>query len=419
MAMKVDVIIVGAGLAGLSAANEIASRSRASVVVIERLVIGSNNPTPMTFIDVIGRFGLEDCITGRYNQFTFHSPLGNQSTHSFGEIQLVALAYRRACLKLLDMASTAGNVWMYSASAVGLDRQEKDWLMTLNDGRQISASLVIDASGRGLFASRALHLARPRSYSHCYGAHLSNCAIPNPQQAFFFAPHPDYGDGGGWLYPLDDHRASFGFATLGNSPSLPGGTVKANFNRALENFEPYATWLKGAAWEHVEVGSIPIYPLRKFVYDGLLITGDAAGQATIWSCMGSEAALVSGQMAGYAALTALLRGDFSTRTLGQYQSQWDSLYRETYQHNAWIGPTMWSQSAEDWNRQIPLLSRLTPDQMLARLRINWPIPSLPQAVFIRSYDLAGRTRRQFARQLQGLLAPSRPVSSQPISGQDE
>ncbi|HEX7976302.1 MAG TPA: FAD-binding protein, partial [Anaerolineales bacterium] len=132
--MDVDVIIVGAGLAGLSAANEIASRSRASVIVVERLVIGANNPTPMTFVDVLGRFGLEECTLGRYNQFAFHSPLGNQSTHAFGEVQLVALAYQRACLKLLDTASMAGNVWMYSASATRLDRQEKGWLMTLNDG---------------------------------------------------------------------------------------------------------------------------------------------------------------------------------------------------------------------------------------------------------------------------------------------
>lgn len=402
--MEVDVIIVGAGLAGVSAAAEIASRSRASIVVVERRVIGSNNPTPMTFSDVPQRFGLEDSIIGCYDRFTFHSPLGNRSSHRFEDVQLVALAYQKASLTLLNRASSAGNVWLYSAAAIGLERQGKGgragWQMRLNDGRELRAPLVIDASGRGLFSSRVLDLPRPKSFSHCYGARLSGSQVPDPREAFFFAPTEAYGSGGGWLYPLNDGQVSVGYATLSDQPGFPGGAVKTNFRRFLAEFEPYTGWLREARWEYVEAGTIPLYPLRRLVYDGLLITGDAAGQATLWSCMGSEAALEAGQLAGDAAVVALLNGDFSARRLSKYQKNWDARHRRTYQRNAWVAPVVWGQTEKDWNQVIPRVQELHAPQMLARLRVNWPVPSIPQALFVRAYDLAGRIRRGLARRLR-------------------
>jgi flavin-dependent dehydrogenase len=415
--MEVDVIIVGAGLAGLSAASEIASHSRSSIALVERHAIGSNNPTPMTFVDVPRRYGLEDCVIGRYRSFTFHSPLGNRSRHNFADVQLVALAYRRACQVLLERASTAGNLQVFWSAASGLARMDRFWKLTLSDGRQLRSPVIIDASGRGLFTSRALGLVRPRYYSHCYGARLSNCTVPDSQETFFFAPYEAYGNGGGWLYPLENNQVSFGFASLGSLPVLPGGAIKSNFQRALAEFEPYSTWLKDAAWDHVEVGSIPIYPLKRFVYDGLLIAGDSAGQATIWSCMGSEAALEAGQLAGEAVLRAIGRGVFDARALSLYQARWDERHRRIYRHNSWIAPTVWSQSDVNWNRQIPLVERLTADQMLDRLRINWPVPTLTQAVFIRSYDLAGRARRGLVHRFRSLKGDSEPLTSTELQEQ--
>ena len=402
--MQADIVIVGGGLAGLSAATEVAIHSRASIVIVEHHGLGSNRTTPMTFADVPGRFGLEDCVIGRYRRFSFHSPLGNRSTHAFETVPLVALAYRQACETLFKRASSAGHVSVVSATASRLVRHDRRWRMALSDGQVLDTPLVIDASGRGLFASRVFGLEQPKEYSHCYGVRLSQCRVPDPDEAIFLAPCRVYGSGGGWLYPLDGNQASFGYATLGRTPVWPGDVVKANLKRALTEFEPYAAWLKGAVQEQIETGTIPIYPLRRFVYDGLLIAGDAAGQATIWSCMGSEAALTAGQLAGEAAVHALRSGDFGVRTLSLYQANWDQCYRRTYQHNAWISPVVWSMSEEEWNQQIPLTQKLTPDQMVARLRTNWPVPTMTQAVFVRAYDVAGRARRGLMRRLRAGLS---------------
>jgi flavin-dependent dehydrogenase len=170
----------------------------------------------------------------------------------------------------------------------------------------------------------------------------------------------------------------------------------------LAGFEPYATWFRNARLERAETGIIPVYALQRLVYDGLLMVGDAAGQATLWSCMGSEAALEAGRLAGRVAAEALRGGNVSRRMLEPYQQRWDRAYRDLYRRSAWIGPIVWAMSEGEWNRQTALVQRLTPEQMVARLRSNWPLPSYPQAVFIRLYDVAGRIRRGLMRRLLDL-----------------
>ena len=94
--------------------------------------------------------------------------------------------------------------------------------------------------------------------------------------------------------------------------------MKDRYHRALREFVPYADWLADARPDHVEMGTIPVCPPRRFVYDGLVLVGDAVGQATIWSCMGSEPALVGGQLAGQAIAKAYQRQDYSLAVLAGY-----------------------------------------------------------------------------------------------------
>jgi digeranylgeranylglycerophospholipid reductase len=395
-----DIVIVGAGLAGLSAATTIARESDASVGLIERRAIGSNNPTPLTFVDVVERFGLEAHVQGCYRRFVFHSPLGNVSSHDYTGTPLVALHYKDACETLFRRSQATGNV-SFIRTKVQETRRSADgrWRVRLAQDKEISTSLIIDASGRKLLTTHTLSLPGPGMYSHCFGQTLANCNVPNPEEVIFLAPSDRFGDGGGWLYPLVGGRASFGYATLSTSVDCPGALVKTRYQRAVQEFSPYSEWLAGSQVDHIEAGTIPICPPRRLVYDGLMLIGDAAGLATIWSCMGSEPALVSGELAGQAAIRAHWAGDYSATKLQNYQKQWFQEYGRIYRQGTLLAPASWRQGEINWNRQIPLVQQLTPEQMLARLRSNWPPLPWWKIAFIRAYDWAGRTRRSIVAHL--------------------
>ncbi len=390
-----DCIIIGGGLAGLSAAEVLTLQSDARVGLVEARSIGSNKTTPMTFEDVVQKFGLEDHVIGQYRRFGFHSPLGNKSTHQYRLPVLTALSYKGACQALLERSQAHSTVDVLHATAEDLQRAAAQrWDVTLADGRTLSAPLVIDASGCAGFATKALKLTKPRMFSHCLGQRFINCPAPDPQEALFLAPSERYGNGGGWLYPLREGGVSFGYATLSKDPTYPAQQLRNRCIRALREFEPYTSWLRDTTLLKSEMGTIPIYPPKRFVYDGLLLVGDAAAQATIWSCMGVEAALVNGRRAGLAAARAHEVKAFSAATLISYQQAWEETSGRIYRQGARLGRIAWGQSAVIWNRQIPRLQELTSTQMLARLRTNWPLLPAWQVDVLRLYDLAGRLRRR-------------------------
>ncbi len=392
-----DVAIVGGGLAGLSAAVAVSANSEAWVVLVDK-DIGRNNPTPLTFSDVVQEFGLEDSVVNRYRGFSLHSSPGSQSFHYYGDFPLVSLDYRWACYILLTRAQQSLRFTWQRSYATNLTRDGGEWIISLNGGQQIRAPLLIDASGRAHFAAHCLHLARPRLYSHCYGQIFSRCQIADGELAedvcLLLGGSERFGNGGGWCYPLGAGRISFGFASVTASPRYPLELVRRRYRRALQEFTPYAHILARGKPGPVERGSIPLGPVRPFVHDGLMLVGDAAGQATPWACMGVEPALVNGRTCGRVAAQAFKRKDFRAEVLREYETIWAQTNRRAYRQGTILAPLQWTQSEEVWDRITVGHSRFTPEEALAHLRYNEPIYSLPVLGWSVVYGRLGRIRRR-------------------------
>jgi digeranylgeranylglycerophospholipid reductase len=391
-----DIAIIGGGLAGLSAAVAIGANSEARVVLIDK-DIGGNSPTPLTFSDVVQRFGLEDGVVNRYQGFSLHSSLGSQSIHYYSDFPLVSLNYRWACYLLLTRAQQSLGLTWQRGYATGLAKAREGWIISLDGSQRICAPLLIDASGKAHFVARCLHLARPRMYSHCYGQIFSRCHTTDGELAedicLFLGGSERFGNGGGWCYPLGTGRLSFGFASVTDSPRYPLRLVRQQYQRALQEFAPYAGILARGKPGPVERGSIPLGPVHRFVYDGLMLVGDAAGQATPWACMGVEPALVNGQTCGHVAALAFKQGDFRARVLREYETIWAQANRRSYRQGAMFAPLQWTQSEEVWDKITASHSHLTSEETLAHLRYNEPIHSLPVLGWKMVYDRLGRIRR--------------------------
>jgi flavin-dependent dehydrogenase len=206
--------------------------------------------------------------------------------------------------------------------------------------------------------------------SHPSGEALAGCNRSDPTRMHIFCGRK-YGNGGGWLYPLDGTTARFGFATVTDSPQFPTEIVVKNFKNALENFHPFSKMLVNSKRVRSEFGTIPIGPLRHFVYDNIMIVGDAAGQATPWYNEGMRPALEAGELCAAAIVDAHKKNSFSKRSLKKYQDQWDRQNRKPYYMTVKHGSECWFRSQSEWDEAVSeRLASISPQEMLNRIRYN-------------------------------------------------
>ncbi len=376
-----DIIIIGAGIAGLSAAYGITEKGNLSVAIIEGKGIGSSDPSPLTFADTLKAFDLVDCKKASYSTFTFQNYQGSSIRYSFKGSPLVVLDYEKACYKLFNKTQRAGNrVELINQVALSFSQDRESVTIQLGDGKQLRSRIMIDCSGKRQFTITTLGDKPIAYYSHIYGATFSNPEDLEPNMGSFLWPYQEFGSGGGWFYPLKGAQVSFGYASISNSRVMDPQMLREKFHRALAKFEPYARRLQKAKLEKIESGWIPITYAEKLVHGRIVIAGDASGMATNWTCMGIEPALKYGALAGELSAEALAKDDLAI--LNEFQSSWAKENKATYDWVAKQAARFWKGNYHFWEWIIKNdLAFLTPSQVLERMRRNKYLPKKHQVLF--------------------------------------
>ena len=371
---KHDIVIIGGGIAGLSTALSISSKAEATLLLVEKGTAGDPTKTsPFTFPDIAERFHLSDAVLQKYTRFTYRSPTGVVASFKYENPPFVTLDYQKACTILLNQITKKNNVRMLEKTeALDFKATKTDLKLTLSNSTTVSCDFLVDASGSSFFASRKLGIKLPSLYSHPYGEFLEGCKIEDPEEMCIFSGNK-YGNGGGWMYPIDRETARFGFATVTRSNAYPKDIVERNFREAIKNFKPYNKMLVSAKRKRSEFGTIPFGPLKKLVHGRILIVGDAAGQATPWYGEGVRPALESGEICGETIIQAYQKGKPHGKTLENYQHLWDAKNRKTYSTRTRAGFRAYFRNQEQWDNSVRYQASLTPDQMLTIIRYGrWP-----------------------------------------------
>ncbi|MCI0513016.1 NAD(P)/FAD-dependent oxidoreductase [candidate division KSB1 bacterium] len=395
-----EVTIIGAGLAGLACARALSQKQITRIALIEKKSIGARRLSPLTFATVLQEHALTAEVQARHSQFTFHNFQGSQVRFELPTESLVVLDYPRACRTLWSQSQS--RVELLPQTATALELRADGVKIILDNGQKIRTRLLIDASGARQFAASFLKLTPTGYYSQVYGAGFTNLSALDRKYCCFLLPQAEFGIGGGWFYSIGAEAASFGYARITTAKHAPLKDLKQGFERALAQFEPYASLLKTAKIAHLETGLIPISYLPAFVHDKILMLGDAAGMATNWGCMGVEPALTYGRLAGEIAAQALQTHDFSR--LIEFQHQWRQTNQSTFDQVKRLTPQCWNSEPYFWEWVLKNdLARLTRDQFLDRLRYNSHLLNRWQ-IFQRA--LSFKLRTVFNKQL---LAPQSVV----------
>jgi flavin-dependent dehydrogenase len=225
---RVDILVAGAGPAGSVAALELA-RAGLSVLVADRLgpapsKIGET--LPGAAIRLLHR--LELGSIAQTNDVTGHCHVGGTLTAWDSATMIASDAMADpygAGIRLdrarfdaaLRQASLDGGAASHSANISTLERAREGWTVGLDDGRQITASWLVDATGRRGKLARLIGTRRRRHRAlvavYRYGRPTFNAALDRT----IIEARPN-----GWFYAgqLGDGRWAFGFHTSPEEAAL-------------------------------------------------------------------------------------------------------------------------------------------------------------------------------------------------------
>ena len=339
--MNYDVVVVGAGPVGSIAARSAAIRGAKVLLLEEHSSIGS----PVSCTGLLSTRAVAECGVKPSEDFVFNSVRGafvhapdGQSLQIDGKKPKAYVVSRKIFdRKLAVLAAEDGVELSLRTRFVGFERdfktktpgknrtpnasqQSLQKLRVLRNGRPetINTGVVIGADGIKSRVAESAGLGKPERV-------LSGIQI----EAIYASKDPDFVElfpGSiapgffAWTVPLNEKVSRIGLAV---EPRLIEGGKSSRFY--LEKFLHSNLHVKPRYRESMldfVVGGIPIGPLKNTYTNGVLITGDAAGQAKPTSGGGIYPGACAAKIAGKVAAEASMEGDFSASRLSEYDRTW-------------------------------------------------------------------------------------------------
>ena len=370
---RYDVVVVGGGPAGAAAARG-AAATGARVLLVDQeeerseavRCTGLVSPRTQELLGFSQKCVLREIRRGR-----LHAPGGRILDIAAGTTK--GLVLDRAALRreLFSLAADAGVDVRCGARA--LARSEGS-VRVETDGRaeDLAARVVVGADGPTSLVASWFGLARPSQFlrgsqavvlGEAWASDGVEVFLGNEVAPGFFA----------WSVPAEEGRLRVGLAVAGGVDPEPF------LARLLAERFPGEVVARGR-------GLIPIGAPEETVGDGVLLAGDAAGQAKPTSgggiYTGSLCASMAGEIAGYAALAERV----SRETLSEYDRRWRKAVGEELRFGLGLHRVRLSLSDPEIDALFAVLDEPSVLEVVA-LEGDLDYPSELVRAFVRRRDL--------------------------------
>jgi geranylgeranyl reductase family protein len=358
MELERDVIVVGAGPAGATAATILAQMNR-DVLLLDRYQFprdkACGDAVPSGAIEIMRRHGMAEKIEKAVERGEFYplhqmllvSPKGHAIEADFttDDSYVAPRVYFDTVIQQHAIDSGAEFRQAQVNGPILENGRVKGVHARVNgDSEELRAKVVIGADG---VTSRITRALRPKQQRHL-DAHRAVALrayvediVELPHKIEFYL-YKGILPGYAWIFPTGEHRANIGL-----------GMRLDHFRRARQRLEDmlrkflempdikkrlkHGGKLRDVATWQLNFGS---QKNLKHAFDGALLVGDAAGFVNPLTGGGIHNALISAELAATTINDALERGDTSRRILEIYERQchealWDGMKR-SYQLQKWL-----------------------------------------------------------------------------------
>jgi len=374
---KYDIVIVGAGPAGLSAAYS-AARNGAAVLVIERDdgVAHNIRTSGVSWIDEMTKFGIGKEHYNPIKNYAFFSP-SNEVTIQGNESKCCVLNVRSTYQHLAFEAASAGANIMVKANVTNaIVRNNRISGVKINTPKgefSINADLVIDASGFSTAVGRKVgFVSEWKRYG--VGAEYECFAENCDDETWMLMVGNQYSPAGyAWAFPLGKNRIRIGVG-IGRPESNEEPLDRLNM--MLEKKPKPLDGMGKIEPIELHYGFIPNEGVRaSSVADGFMLVGDSAGQANPLVLEGIRYAIEFGRLAGEIGSKALQNGA-TKESLQEYEHIWRSRVQSKIAAALRVQARWLDLTDDEWDKEIDIIKDMSLDEFLDFIRADFSMSKM-------------------------------------------
>jgi digeranylgeranylglycerophospholipid reductase len=354
MSIKTDILVIGAGPAGSSAAKHAALNGAKVLMIDKKSEIGS----PKRCAEGVSKEGLKalgiepHCrwIAKELTGVKFISPNGTSVWLNEERVKLPEAGYileRKIFDKHMAMkAARAGVEIKVKTIATGLKRIDEGIIVTaecMDQSFEINAKIVIAADGPESRVGRWAGLKttlKPKNMESCAQFEMAGVEMEDSNSIEFYFGSVAPG-GYAWIFPKGDDIANVGLGIITTE------TDKTAYQHLLD-FVNNCSCTQNAQPIELNIGGDPVGGmLKKLVTDNLVIVGDAASQVSPLTGGGIINAMKAGVFAGEVAAAAIKEGNYSQKRLQEYQDKCEEEMVKTFKKELKVKNYLLSLSDEE------------------------------------------------------------------------
>jgi geranylgeranyl reductase family protein len=309
-----DVVVIGAGPAGLFASLRVAQSGLRVTLLEEHQVVGDPvHGTGILAREAFDEFDLpSSVILNELSTARFISPSGLDVVYRTRAIEAVAIDRIAFDAGLAERARSTGVELRHGSRATGARIDRDGVVITVAGQPEVRARVCVLACGGRYALHRQLGLSVPSLFLHTAQRELP-VERPDELEIHFgsdVAPH-----GFGWIVPIRRGRrfyARIGVMSEDRSPTY--------FDRMLARVRD--RWEVGAMDGPPRQKILPLNRIDRTYGDRLLVVGDAAGLVKPTTGGGIYYSLISASIAADVLTEAVEENDFSSARLADYEQRW-------------------------------------------------------------------------------------------------
>jgi geranylgeranyl reductase family protein len=351
---EIDVLVVGAGPAGSTAAHRLASQGHRVVVIEEHPRVGH----PVQCAGLVSQRALDlagtpSVVRTAVRGATVFGPSLGSIHFKASEPRAYVIDRGGLDVALADRAARAGAEYRTSTRFDARVRTDPGRTVVRLQGpdatpSELSARLVVGADGVSSAVARAFRLRRPVEILPAFEAEIPN-SPGDPDTVEVYLGRTISPGLFGWWIP-----DGAGGARVGVAVDADGTPARVYYERLLA----YLARRFGAPLgppTALLVSGIPIGTVPRTHGEGVLLVGDAAAQVKPLSGGGIFTGMRCAELAARVADDALRRGDVSASRLAEYDRAWRAEFGEEFRRALYLRRVFQRLDDADLDRLIAAL----------------------------------------------------------------